>query len=142
LGVEDEKEEIVYATGLLYLNEFDMEIEPSFGVIIERNEEGSPVLKFDHKIFKELIKKRDEEKEEALLARDILNPEPFSIFDKKEGAKIDKILREVSPAFKQLGISEDEQNSLVLGALAHESCPDDVTPEGIVGLALKIRGEG
>ena len=63
------------------------------------------------------------------------------LYDKGHEKKIAALKKEMGPALNQLGLSKDEQNLMVVGALEHHSFTPDMPVENLIGLALRVRGE-
>ena len=67
--------------------------------------------------------------------------EEMIVYSKEQEKRTKALQKETLPMLKGIGFSESESNTMIIGAMAHEGYKEDMTPEGFVGLALRVRGE-
>lgn len=133
------KETLTKVDGLLFITKHSVKLEPSFRFIFDAQTNSlSTDNTFIEKIISEGIKR------EQMSARKILGEELCSrmdLFDEEVESYKKKLKKEVIPIFNQLGFSEEERNTMILGAMASSGFSNDLSPEGFISLALKFRGK-
>jgi len=136
-GPSIEKEDIKHMKGFLYLTKGGLEIEPSFA--FEFEVKGSK-FSFNPTTLQKVVKddiQRENWSVHSLFGED----ESFNVFDKEKEEHLKKLKDKTVPLLKGVGFSEDESQMMVVGAMKSNKFTDDITPEGLTGLSLKIRGQ-
>lgn len=141
-GESKEHEEILRIKGKLHITKFTIEMEPSFDFDFNAKKD---TFSFNPSIVKSIIEKEQEkEKWSVYQLFGKGNSEYYKkliVFDKEEEKIVEKLRKETAPLLKGFGFSEEEANTLTIAAIKHSSFTPDMTPEGLFGLALKIRGQ-
>jgi len=132
-----EKEDIKNIKGCLTLTKNGLKIYPSF--LFEFDATNSK-FSFNPEEVKKIIAK--DIKRESWSIYSLLGEErTLNVYNRKKEEQLKKLQKDAIPLLKGVGFSEDESNLMVVGALKHNQFKDDMTPEGLVGLALRVRGE-
>lgn len=128
--------------GKLFLTQDRINMEPSFEFDFDAK---TGILSTDINIIKKII--RDKKKSENTFSMKIYAEakkdieDGMVLYDEKTERLKKKLQREIDPLFKQLGFNEEEKNMMTLGALAHRDFTTDLSTEGFMGLALRVRAE-
>lgn len=138
LGPSKKKEEIKNMKGFLCLTKGTLEIYPSFP--FEFNTLDSK-FSFNPEIVRKILKDNIQQEKWSIHSLFGETGKDFTVFDKKRDERLEKLRKEAVPMLKGAGFSEDESQVMVLGAMKHNKFTDDMLPEGVVGLAFRIRGE-
>ena len=137
-GPSKEKEDIQNMKGSLHITKGGLKIDPPFDFEFNVN---SLKIAFNPAILRKIIKEEIQKEEwsvHSLFGED----DSFTVYDKEKDKRLEKLKEESLPLLKSIGFSNDEAGLMVLGAMGSNKFTDDITPEGVVGLALRIRGDG
>jgi len=134
-----EKESLLSVKGKMHISKGNKKLEPSFEFEFESN--GSKFSFNPSKIRKIIEDLKEKESWSIYSMAGKEKAEEFLVSSEEKDKKTKALQEESLPMLKGIGFSENESNTMILGAMAHSSFQEDMTPEGIVGLALRIRGE-
>jgi hypothetical protein len=133
-----EREDLIKIKGLFYLTKLTLELNPSFLIDIDIQDKS---ISFNKKEVEKIIEKdlkRESWQKEIFFDKENI----FTIFDEKAESLKKKLLKETIPLMTgSLGFTEDEGYLMILEAMNHESYKQDLPMEGLISLALKIRGQ-
>jgi len=133
------KEDLLSLKGRFNITIHLIPMEPAFSFVYEVN--GNKIS-FNQKEIKEIIERKNHDEEWSTFIFDSKENELKSLYDKQKAEKIEKLKKQIIPALTQIGFPEEERNLMILGALSHDDFSPDLSIEGAIGLALKVRGEG
>ena len=130
-----EREEVYYIKGRMFFIRHSLRIYPSFPFEIDTSKK---TVSFNKKKLIKIIKDYEDSQTWDL---EKMSSTRFELFDKEKDKISKKLMKDAKPMFKGLGFSEEEINIMTLGAMEHETFSHDMTPEGFIGLALRIKGD-
>jgi len=136
-GPSKKKEDIKSIKGFLCLTVGTLRLYPPFPFEFEASDSK---FSFNPEEVRKVIEENKEQEEWSMHSLYGETGKDFTVFDKERDMRLEKLRKETIPMLKGVGFSEDESQLMVLGAMKHAKFTEDMAPEGLVGLALSVRG--